>query len=198
MGGGGGNSTQTPPNLGGLTNMLNSPGMNSLVQQMLSNPQLMNSMMSAPYTQNMFQSLASNPDMARQIIGANPLFANNPQLQDQLQVMMPTFLQQLQNPEVQNLVSNPQALQAVAQIQSGIEQLRETAPGLLNTMGLSMPPTTNSQSSTTTSSSTTTTNTTSNSTTTTSPPLGLGGGIAPGSDAFANLMSIMVRLFYLC
>merc|ERR1711860_253692 len=53
--------------------MFTSPGMQSLMQQMSENPQLM---------QNMFQSLAQNPDMASNIISSNPLFAGNPQLQE--------------------------------------------------------------------------------------------------------------------
>lgn len=71
----------------------------------------MQNMLNAPYTQNMFQSLAQNPDLASSIISSNPLFAGNPQLQEQMRNMMPTFMQQLQNPAVQGLVSNPEALQ---------------------------------------------------------------------------------------
>ena len=57
--------------------MANSPGMQSLMQQMLDNPQLMQSMMNAPYTQTMFQQMASNPALAEQMIVNNPLFASN-------------------------------------------------------------------------------------------------------------------------
>lgn len=46
--------------------------------------------------------------------------------------MLPNFLQQLQNPEVHNLMANPQALGALMQIQQGVEQLRNVAPGLVN------------------------------------------------------------------
>lgn len=50
-------STSTTPGLGGLgvAGMLQSPGMQSLMQQMMENPQLMSSMINAPYTQAMFQ-----------------------------------------------------------------------------------------------------------------------------------------------
>lgn len=194
----------------GLSGMLQSPGMQSLMNQMIENPQLMNSMINAPYTQAMFQNLSSNPELAQQIIGSNPLFAGNPQLQDQMRTMLPAFLNQLQNPEVQNLIGNPQALSAVAQIQNGMEQLRQTSPGLFGSMGLggipNVPGSTttgttsstttgtattaaNSDSSNTTSTSTTTT-TTSNSTTTPTPPP-MGQGLQPGTDAFANLMATM-------
>lgn len=36
------------------------------------------------------------------------MFANNPQLQEQMRVMMPQLLTQLQNPDMQQMMSNPQ------------------------------------------------------------------------------------------
>lgn len=53
-------------------------------------------------------------------------------LQEQLRTMLPNFMQQLQNPEVQNLAFNPQALSAIMQIQQGLDRLREAAPGMVN------------------------------------------------------------------
>lgn len=53
--------------------------------------------------------------------------------------MMPQFLQQMQNPEVQSMMSNPQALNAIMQIQQGMEQLRTAAPGLVQSMGIPPP-----------------------------------------------------------
>lgn len=70
----------------------------------------------------------------------NPLLANSPGMQEQMRTMMPQFLQQLQNPEVQQMMSNPQAINAIMQIQQGMEQLRNVAPGLVNTMGIPPPP----------------------------------------------------------
>ena len=73
---------------------------------MTQNPQLMSNMLNAPYTQAIMQQLASNPDMASSIVGSNPLFAGNPQLQEQMRAAMPTLLQQMQNPAVQVLFSD--------------------------------------------------------------------------------------------
>merc|ERR1712083_167693 len=57
--------------------------------------------------------------------------------------MMPQLLQQMQNPSVQQLMSNPEALQAIMQIQQGMERLRVAAPDVYNSMGLpSLPPNT--------------------------------------------------------
>ncbi len=52
--------------------MFNSPGMQSLMQQISENPQLMQNMLSAPYMRTMMQSLAQNPDIASQV--ARPSF----------------------------------------------------------------------------------------------------------------------------
>merc|ERR550519_2067394 len=121
--------------------MFTSPGMQSLMGQMRDNPTLMSQMMSAPYMQSMFSSLASNPDQASQMLANNPMFAGNPGLQQQMSTMMPQMLQQMQNPAVQQLMSNPEALQAIMQIQQGMDRLRQTAPDVFQSMGLpTLPP----------------------------------------------------------
>ncbi|XP_071450374.1 ubiquilin-1-like [Hetaerina americana] len=76
--GGSGPASVTP---GGRSGLLSTPGMQSLMQQMTENPQLMQSMLSAPYTQSTLQAFASNPELATQIMNANPMFADNPALQ---------------------------------------------------------------------------------------------------------------------
>ncbi|XP_058448117.1 ubiquilin-1 [Malaya genurostris] len=148
-------TTDNPP-----PNILNTPTMQSLLQQMGENPSLMSNMMNAPYTRNMLEALSADPNMAANLMGQNPILANNPALQEQMRAMMPQFLQQLQNPEVQQMMSNPQALDAILQIQQGMEQLRSVAPGLVNTMGIPPPPsgasTTSASTGSTTNSNTTT------------------------------------------
>lgn len=121
--------------------VFNSPGMESLMGQMRDNPTLMSQMMSAPYMQSMFSSLAANPDQAAQMLSSSPMFAGNPGLQQQVAAQMPQMLQQMQNPQTQQLMSNPEALQAIMQIQQGMERLRQAAPDMYQTMGLpSLPP----------------------------------------------------------
>ncbi|XP_055543546.1 ubiquilin-1 [Wyeomyia smithii] len=137
-GGGSNNSSENPP-----PNLLNTANMQSLLQQIADNPTLMSNMMRAPYTRSMLEALTADPSLASNIMNQNPLLANNPILQDQMRSMMPQFLQQLQNPDVQQMMSNPQAIEAILQIQQGMEQLRSVAPGLVNTMGIPpSPPTT--------------------------------------------------------
>jgi hypothetical protein len=49
--------------------------------------------------------------MAANIISSNPLFAGNQPMQDQMRNMMPAMLQQMQNPAVQGMMTNPESLQ---------------------------------------------------------------------------------------
>ncbi|KAG7317985.1 hypothetical protein KOW79_019020 [Hemibagrus wyckioides] len=111
--------------------IFNSPGMQSLMQQISENPQLMQNMLSAPYMRSMMQSLAQNPDVASQVLMNNPLFAGNPQLQEQMRHQLPVFLQQMQNPEALSVMTNPRAMQALMQIQQGLQTLQTEAPGLM-------------------------------------------------------------------
>lgn len=64
----GGSTGGTTGNGGTGPGLLNTPGMQSLLQQMSENPRLMSSMLSAPYTNNMLQALAADPDVATQLI----------------------------------------------------------------------------------------------------------------------------------
>ncbi|XP_026870093.2 ubiquilin-4 isoform X2 [Electrophorus electricus] len=111
--------------------IFNSPGMQSLMQQISENPQLMQNMLSAPYMRSMMQSLAQNPEVASQVLMNNPLFAGNPQLQEQMRHQLPVFLQQMQNPEALSVMTNPRAMQALMQIQQGLQTLQTEAPGLM-------------------------------------------------------------------
>lgn len=106
------------------------------MQQITDNPQLMQNMLNAPYTQSMMQSLSQNPDMAASIIGNNPLFAGNPELREQMRSMMPSFMQQMARPEVQGVMSNPEAMRAIMQIQEGLQRLRTAAPEFYSSMGM--------------------------------------------------------------
>lgn len=124
-----------PPN-----NVLNTPAMRSLLQQMADNPALMQNLLNAPYTRSMMESMSQDPEMASRLLGTSPLLANNPQLQDQMRQMMPQFMAQMQNPDVMNMLTNPEAINAILQIQQGMEQLRSAAPNLVGTLGIPPPP----------------------------------------------------------
>lgn len=194
--------------------MFNTPGMQSLLTQMTQNPQLIQNMLQAPYIQTMMQTMSANPEMAQQILGSNPMFASNPQFQDIFFQYLPTMMNQLQNPQMQTLLSNPRALEAVMQIQQALQQLQNEAPGLFpgTTTSTTATTTTTTASSTaaaaattapetTTTASTTTTTSSTTSTTATTGSTGTGEGTTPltgnsnpNADAFSNLMAQMVQM----
>uniref|UniRef100_A0A8C7DRN7 Ubiquilin-4 n=1 Tax=Oncorhynchus kisutch TaxID=8019 RepID=A0A8C7DRN7_ONCKI len=116
--------------------MFNSPGMQSLLQQITENPTLMHNMLSAPYMRSLLNSLSQNPDLAAQMMLNNPLFSGNPQLQQQMRQQLPMFLQQMQSPEMLSAMSNPRAMQALLQIQQGLQTLATEAPGFIPGVGL--------------------------------------------------------------
>merc|ERR1719245_1973971 len=116
--------------------LYNSAGMHSLMQQMAENPNIMQNMMNAPYTQAMLENMVQNPDLAASLVGSSPLFANNAQVQEQMKNMMPAFMKQLQNPAVHNLMSNPDALRSLVQIQGGLQSLQNVSPDLYASLGM--------------------------------------------------------------
>ncbi|KAH3814994.1 hypothetical protein DPMN_143513 [Dreissena polymorpha] len=194
----------------GQFGMFNSPGMSSLMSQMTANPQLMQNMLQAPYMQSMMESMTANPDLANQILGTNPMFASNPQLREQFQQQLPTMLQQMQNPAVQSVMTNPRALQAMQQVMQGMQTLNTEAPGLFPNMGLpggiapSFPPgmflpATTSATTTASATSTTTTSTTTAGTTTPTSPQEPGrpttNPATPGGhDPFTHMMTQMMGM----
>lgn len=172
-------------------NVLSNPPMASLLQQMSENPAMVQNMLSAPYTRSVLEALSADPNMANALLAENPLLARHPQLQEQMRNMMPQFLQQLQNPEMQNLITNPQALNAIMQIQQGMETLRQTAPSLINTFvppgTAGAPPTSQTTTAGPTGTTTTPTSATPSSGTTTGV-----GATTSGGDPFSEFMARMV------
>ncbi|CAG7818393.1 unnamed protein product [Allacma fusca] len=126
--------TAAPPSGAGTTPTAN-PLQGGMLNSLLQNTGAMQNLLSAPYTQQLLDAIASDENVAQQIIGSNPLFANNPAMQEHLRTMTPTFINQLRDPEFQSVLTNPAALQAILQIQQGIEQLRVAAPNFANSLG---------------------------------------------------------------
>ncbi|XP_015675339.1 ubiquilin-4 [Protobothrops mucrosquamatus] len=120
--------------------MFSSPEMQGLLQQVSENPQLMQSAISAPYMRTMLQTLTQNPEVAAQMMVNAPLFSGNASLQEQLRLQLPAFLQQMQNPDSLSILTNPRAMQALLQIQQGLQTLQTEAPGLVPSLGSLGPP----------------------------------------------------------
>lgn len=101
--------------------------------------------------------------------------------------MLPTILQQLNNPEVTNLMSNPQALSAIMQIRQGMETLRQTAPNLMNTFGTGTGGLLTSTTSTTPTSQTNTTTTATNQASGTTTTTSAAAAGPPANDTFTEV-----------
>lgn len=70
--------------------------------------------------------------------------------QSQFRSMMPAFLQQMSNPAVQEMTTNPNVLSALDQIQRGLEALRTNMPNIGGSLGgQSFFPTPNANTTTT-------------------------------------------------
>jgi ubiquilin len=113
-----------------------SPMMQNYMSQLVQNPRLLESVLNAPYMQPLVDSLAANPDISRQMVVNNPMFANNPELRDQMLNALPAMMEQMRNPEVQALMQNREALEAITQVQEGLRRLHTAAPNLFQAGGL--------------------------------------------------------------
>uniref|UniRef100_A0A8C1TWB0 Ubiquilin-4 n=1 Tax=Cyprinus carpio TaxID=7962 RepID=A0A8C1TWB0_CYPCA len=114
--------------------MFNSPGMQSLMQQISENPQLMQNMLSAPYMRTMMQSLAQNPDIASQVTAVTCISTAGVSSLRCCRLSMGYrfhLLLFMQNPESLSVMTNPRAMRALMQIQEGLQTLQTEAPGLM-------------------------------------------------------------------
>ncbi|KIH43832.1 hypothetical protein ANCDUO_26156, partial [Ancylostoma duodenale] len=118
-----GSGTAAP---GGFGSLLGSSGMNSLMEQMMSDPAMMQSLMRPEMMELFRQSISQNP----QIMEQNPLVANNPQLAEQLRAQLPNMMNMMGNPEVMAAMTNPRVLEALRMIQQGMDTIRREAPAL--------------------------------------------------------------------
>lgn len=67
-----------------LSGAMGSNPFGAAMQQMTENPELLRSMMQSPQVQQMMQAFVQNPGLMQTAINENPLFAANPQIQDQM------------------------------------------------------------------------------------------------------------------
>ncbi|CAF5026807.1 unnamed protein product, partial [Rotaria sp. Silwood1] len=125
-----------PTGAAGSSPGLISPMMQNYMSQLVQNPRLLESVLNAPYMQPLMDSLAANPDISRQMIANNPMFANNPELREQMINALPAMMEQMRNPEVQALMQNREALEAITQVQEGLQRLHAAAPNLFQAGGL--------------------------------------------------------------
>jgi len=154
------NSTSTTGNTNTTNSILNNPSMQNLLSQVNSDPNMQSNMMSSPFMQQMMNQMMSNPQMLSSIMQQHPMYANNPQLAEQVSQQFPQIMERMQNPQVQAAMTNPQVMAAIQQIQQGMQTLQSEAPELMPVFGLgpgSMPAGLGNLSTTNTPSSTTST-----------------------------------------
>ncbi|XP_024908774.1 ubiquilin-1 isoform X2 [Cynoglossus semilaevis] len=106
-------------------------GIQSLLEEIMASPGLMGSLLSGPYVSSLLKCLSQNPDLAAQMLLSHPLFSDRPQLQQQMRQQLPVFLQQMQSPALLLAMMNPKAMEALLQIQQGLQTLAAEAPALL-------------------------------------------------------------------
>uniref|UniRef100_F1L1M5 Ubiquilin n=1 Tax=Ascaris suum TaxID=6253 RepID=F1L1M5_ASCSU len=130
-------NTAAAPNF--MSDILNSAGIQNLTRQLLSDPTMVQQLFGGDALNSVTQMIQLNPTLLQQILSSNPMFANNPAMQQQLQAAMPQLISLLQRPETIQAMSNPRVLEAIQQIQRGMETLRREAPHLLPVGMPSMP-----------------------------------------------------------
>uniref|UniRef100_A0A3Q2Q393 Ubiquilin 1 n=1 Tax=Fundulus heteroclitus TaxID=8078 RepID=A0A3Q2Q393_FUNHE len=111
-------------------------GMQSLLEGISARPGLMESLMSGPHINSLLNCLSQNPDFAAQMLLSHPLFSGNVPLQEQMRQQIPLFLQQMQSPELLSAMLNPRAMEALRQIQHGLQTLAVEAPLLMPVAGI--------------------------------------------------------------
>jgi hypothetical protein len=87
--------------------------MQNYMLQLVQISYLLEHVFNALYIQPLMDSLGANPDISRQML------ANNPKLFEQMVNALPTMMEQMRNPEIQTLIQNQEALNAITQVQEG-------------------------------------------------------------------------------
>ncbi|XP_056135254.1 ubiquilin-1-like [Lampris incognitus] len=120
-----------PPTADSIPQNTTTGGMQSLLEQIMASPDLMENLLSGPYVSSLLHSLSQNPDLAAQMLFSHPLFSENPEMQQQMRKQLPLFLQQMQSPELLSAMLNPRAMEALLQIQQGLQTLASEAPAFI-------------------------------------------------------------------
>ncbi|XP_039658880.1 ubiquilin-1-like isoform X1 [Perca fluviatilis] len=115
-------------------------GMQSLLEEVMASPGLMESLLSGPYVSSLLNCLGQNPDLAAQMLLSHPLFSGYPQLQQQMRQQIPLFLQQMQSPELLSAMLNPRAMEALLHIQHGLQTLAAEVPAVIPTASVNAAP----------------------------------------------------------
>ncbi|CAL8068337.1 unnamed protein product [Calicophoron daubneyi] len=128
-------STAVPPTSG-----QNSDLMQNMLNQLSSRPELISNAFQVPYVQAMLEAMSADPSVMERLIMSNPMIASvDSGVRDQMRQMLPQLANQLNQPAFVEMLRNPRAIQAMMQIQQGLQTLQQEAPGVLTGLGMSSP-----------------------------------------------------------
>ena len=85
---------------------------------MQENPQLLQNAMQMPQMQEMMHQFSSNPELMNLLVSSNPLLAADPNLANQVRSQLPTIMSQMQNPEFQQAMTNPEVSLTIFTLQT--------------------------------------------------------------------------------
>lgn len=83
------------------------------ILQIVQNLYLVENVLNTPYMQSLMVLLAVNSHISSEIV------ANDPGLREQMLNALTIMMKQMRNPQIQALMQNQQALQAILQVQEG-------------------------------------------------------------------------------
>lgn len=177
-------SNPRPGTAGSAATTATNPAIANLMSSAQANPDMLNNMSQSPFMQQMMQQLMSNPQTMTSLLQNNPMFANNPQLASQMAEQLPTLMERFSDPGVMQSMQNPRVLQALQQIQQGMQTLQQEAPELMPMFGLG--------SGTPSASTNPTATTQPSSTSTAAPPTGATASANPNfNQMLSSMMSSM-------
>ena len=87
---------------------------------MQENPQLLQNAMQMPQMQEMMHQFSSNPELMNLLVSSNPLLAADPNLANQVRSQLPTIMSQMQNPEFQQAMTNPEVSLTTLTLQTSL------------------------------------------------------------------------------
>jgi ubiquilin len=109
----------------------NSPVMQSMMQQLANNPQLLQRAQEGPAMQAMMETMQQDPQFMDMAFASHPMLANNPELRER---MRENFSGLVNQPALRRQLTNPRAMQAMIQVMEGMRILQEEAPDLFSSM----------------------------------------------------------------
>ncbi|KAG5441472.1 Ubiquilin-1 [Clonorchis sinensis] len=130
----------TTPVSGAPPNADNTNVMQTMLNQLVSQPELVSNAFQVPYVQAMLEAMSADPTVMENLLMSNPMVASvDPSVRDRMRQMVPQLASRINQPGFVNMMRNPRALQALMQIQQGLMALEQEAPGLLTDMGMVAP-----------------------------------------------------------